>query len=95
MESNWFFPWVEAGMLGWEDDLEPWSYAPRRFLAGWLHHNVCVPNRCRYWDDSYKLVMGYCTLPSGEISYSGVGLVPWDMRWPFGLNLTEDRPPPP
>jgi len=82
-------------MLGWEDDLSPWAYEPRRFLAGWLHHFVCVTNRCRYWDETQKVVMGYCALPSGEISYSGRGLVPIAMQWPFGLTLSPTRPPPP
>jgi len=93
LESNWFWPWVEAGMLGWQDDLDPWRWIPRRFLSGWLHHYVCVTNRCRHWDADFKVVMGYCALPSGVISYASQGLVPVEMQWPFGLNLVPDRPP--
>ncbi len=39
--------------------------------------------------------MGYCVLPSGEISYASQGLVLNEVQWPFGLELTEDRPEPP
>lgn len=93
--SNWFAPWVDAGLLGWEDDLYPWTRLSPRFLSGWLNWSTCVPNSVRTGLTPDWLVMGYCCLPSGVISYNGIGFVPPGTRWPFGLTLSPVRPPPP